>query len=58
MITMFIKNSIFVFQLADNVLITLRQRNFHGLKVDMIRTVECSTFRLDSSIEKKCESLN
>ena len=52
MITMFFKNSIFVLQLADNILITLRQRNLHGLKVDMICTVECLTFRLESSVEK------
>ena len=52
MITMFIQKSIFVLQLADNILITLRQRNLHGLKVDTICTVECSTFRLKYSVEK------
>ena len=38
--------------MADNILITLRQRNLHVLKVDTICTVECSTFRLEYSVEK------
>ena len=56
MITIIIKNTIFVSQLADNILITLRQRNLHGLKVDMICTNECLTCRLESSVEKNASS--